>query len=505
MKKTEELFFLIKSLTPSEKRSFKVYSQRHELGGTKNNYVVLFEAIDKLEVYDEQKLIKKFSLKKQSELSTKKNQLFSKLLDCYRGNRQSSKANDLLNDTHFLLKKGIVGTAIQKLEKITNKPEDYPHRIVMDACHLFRYLITQYEGKDKLKKVERIQFIENNVLKEEVLLIKLLHIWDDLYALLSKEKQNAKLLKEEKLHEVKMKIRAVAEEDCHTFQTQKYFYSIQGGIALLENNAEFSLTAYKKLLNIYDSNPKYLQEDLERYIAVIHNYLSICGNIEEYDLLLEKLEVLKRMEVVEPLLRAKVFKTTINMELMYLANTYQYQKGLDLIPEIIKGLKKYSSLISIDHIIAIYYNIVCLYFLNESFKKGLVWCEKIQNLGVHSPRYDVQDTVHILLIISYYELDDIDELGKQIRRSKNYYKVHKRNDELLKKIIHLINNSMKVVNKKELRAIREAAHVDILDNCHNKIMGGEEVLMWLTSRITGKTIKEVAKEKLHLEPILAEY
>ena len=49
----EELFQLIKSLTPSEKRYFKVNASKG--GDAKSNYMELFEAMDaQKEEYDEQ-------------------------------------------------------------------------------------------------------------------------------------------------------------------------------------------------------------------------------------------------------------------------------------------------------------------------------------------------------------------------------------------------------------------------------------------------------------------
>ena len=46
-------------MSKAEKRYFKLYSSRHTLG-EKNNYSILFDAIDKQEEYDEGKLMKKF-------------------------------------------------------------------------------------------------------------------------------------------------------------------------------------------------------------------------------------------------------------------------------------------------------------------------------------------------------------------------------------------------------------------------------------------------------------
>ena len=58
-KASDQLHKLIKSLSKPEKRYFKVFSSRHIIGD-ENNYQTLFDAIDKQEEYDEEKLMKKF-------------------------------------------------------------------------------------------------------------------------------------------------------------------------------------------------------------------------------------------------------------------------------------------------------------------------------------------------------------------------------------------------------------------------------------------------------------
>lgn len=51
---------MIKSLTTAEKRYFKIFAARHTIGD-KNEYVNLFDAIDKQEHYNEAKLLQTFS------------------------------------------------------------------------------------------------------------------------------------------------------------------------------------------------------------------------------------------------------------------------------------------------------------------------------------------------------------------------------------------------------------------------------------------------------------
>jgi hypothetical protein len=55
---TDPLFLLIKSLEKSEKRNFKLYVKRHS-GGEDLKIVQLFDALDKMDEYDEELVLSK--------------------------------------------------------------------------------------------------------------------------------------------------------------------------------------------------------------------------------------------------------------------------------------------------------------------------------------------------------------------------------------------------------------------------------------------------------------
>ena len=66
------LFDLVKSMTMSEKRYFKINSLKHVIGDS-NDYIQLFDAIEKQDVYNE-KLLLKYPFVKN--LSQEKNYLY---------------------------------------------------------------------------------------------------------------------------------------------------------------------------------------------------------------------------------------------------------------------------------------------------------------------------------------------------------------------------------------------------------------------------------------------
>ena len=78
---SQALFHLIKALNKLEKRYFKLYSSRHVIG-EKNNYVRIFDLIDKQSLYDESAILEKASISKK-QLENYKRHLYELILKEY--------------------------------------------------------------------------------------------------------------------------------------------------------------------------------------------------------------------------------------------------------------------------------------------------------------------------------------------------------------------------------------------------------------------------------------
>src|SRR2546423_12681940 len=117
---SDQLFRLIKSLTKSEKRYFKLFASRHTIG-EKNDYVVLFEAIDSQEEYDEKKLMKNFKHAFQSPSAIAKARLYEiilRSLDAYHANSSIDvEIRKLLHYSEILFKKSLYKDSDKALSK----------------------------------------------------------------------------------------------------------------------------------------------------------------------------------------------------------------------------------------------------------------------------------------------------------------------------------------------------------------------------------------------------
>lgn len=111
---SDELFLLIKSLTPNEKGYFKKYAQRHVT--RKSNYLQLFTALDKMEVYDEPALKRRFK-----NLAVEKVYLFDMILNSLMVSDEGDTVaiaiyRDLIK-VHLLIKKGLTQRAVKLIDK----------------------------------------------------------------------------------------------------------------------------------------------------------------------------------------------------------------------------------------------------------------------------------------------------------------------------------------------------------------------------------------------------
>jgi hypothetical protein len=134
MKPTDNLHQLVKSLTGSEKRYFKVFSKRHVVGSL-NKYEQLFDIYDTLpdDHYDDDDLKQKVKKKNLGKnlADDKKNlqeMIMRAMLNFHSGNSIDTQLNDLLAEEDFYRQKRLNELrrkTIAKAKEIAEKYENY--------------------------------------------------------------------------------------------------------------------------------------------------------------------------------------------------------------------------------------------------------------------------------------------------------------------------------------------------------------------------------------------
>jgi len=118
---TDELFQLIKSLDKGEKRTFKLYMKRSS-GGVDLKIIKLFDALDKMDEYDEKVLLSRNKSIMKQQLSNMKASLYKQVLASLRQIRDDENIDIYLNEqmgyARILYNKGLYYQALKILDKI---------------------------------------------------------------------------------------------------------------------------------------------------------------------------------------------------------------------------------------------------------------------------------------------------------------------------------------------------------------------------------------------------
>ena len=118
---SDALFQLIKSLEKSEKRNFKLYITRNSSSEDLKS-IQLFDALDKMEEYDEVQLLNKNKNFRKSQLSNAKAHLYREILSSLRLIRQEEnidiQLHEQLDYARILYNKGLYLQSLKTLDRI---------------------------------------------------------------------------------------------------------------------------------------------------------------------------------------------------------------------------------------------------------------------------------------------------------------------------------------------------------------------------------------------------
>lgn len=137
-KTSTELYEFVKSMTPSEKRYFKIFASLHTVG-TENKYMKLFDLMEQQETYNEADLIVGVNDKGGVTFSKLKKYLYDLILKAMRNfNSDKNGTHQLtaaIDDVSILFNKGLYAQALKaigKAEKIVAEFEMISYQLLID-------------------------------------------------------------------------------------------------------------------------------------------------------------------------------------------------------------------------------------------------------------------------------------------------------------------------------------------------------------------------------------
>ena len=514
MKVSDDLFQLIKSLEKQEKRYFKLFLSRSGERSSKN-MVLLFDALEKQDGYDEAYIKNKFKDHTFSkQLHVAKNRLHKSILrslELYHSeNSLENTINRLMHQASILYRKGLVKQSYKILGKAKTIAQE--NEMFTILLQIIRLEISEYGD-----------YLQKNTILEKATLE-----YDTSLALLKKEKNyldmnllSAKLrvhvrkgnsqMSEDELNAnfSESELELLNDETKTLSYGSKVHYFITNSVYYRLLNKHFKSLVYrKKLVSFLESNPSKRQNYTRVYITALNNLLGGQIELEQYT---EAEETLSRLR---ELASKKSFKMTeknirdVNervfmIDQMLAYSTFDFSRGVVNETKILEEYAYNSAFISMDRKFITLFYLGLNRFSNGDLNEALDIFDKMKDDQVSKHRPDIYVHMVLLNLLIQYELKNYIYIGSLVRNSARVINQRKKVYKYQKLMLRFFTNIIKLANDSEHKKALETLYhkVDELSSDEQELqhMSSINVRAWIKSKINGLSIKEILEDEISLK------
>lgn len=498
MKRKADLFQLIKAMSKSEKRYFTLDAQKS--GRKDARYLELFQAINDMESYDESILKNQFGKTLPADKAYLYEAILRSMRDYRSANSYAASIKEMIMDAKYLYERGLYDQSEERLiaaQELADELGDQLSVIELNKEHRRLVNFTKKKGYEQ-KLLQLIVNKEENLynLKEEIHYLDLL---DRIVIEVRKNPHRLDTNAQEALRAQFSELFTASATVPNSIQGKLRFYQCMGLIYQLLGDKEQTYYYFKKVVECWDSSPKFKQEEFFRYILDVSNLLHVTFSDP---MKAEKLpELLTKLEEEDPTHfhdRKALFQQITSYRLIYAINTGDFHDVHRLVHRIDKGLKQYN--LAYNSEIVINFNVALLLFMAHEFASCKEWTDRIIT-KINSPiRRDIQYAVRIVNIIATLELNDFDEVELVIRNTARYLNKNKdENSDFNNNILKFskdLHQSNLLQDKKGLKKFKD--YLLGLRQRNIKVpLGIDELLLyWVESKIEQRTISSIIKSSL---------
>lgn len=502
----DNLFVLIKSLSKSEKRQFKLYVGR--LGVNEDSkFLTLFNILEKLSTYDEAIILKKGIVKKQ-QLSNLKAHLYKQILISLRLNPSHQniriQIREQLDFATILYHKGLYKQSLKILDKAKTLAIANEEKIIAyEIIELEKVIESQYITRSISSRADELTIQTKELNRQNILASKLSNLSLQLYGLFLK---TGYVKNDQEYNRVKKYFNdRLPKYDINElgFREKLWLYKSYLWYSFLIQDFLSCYKYSKKWVDLFYTNPDMIKLNPVFFLRGNQYLLEALFFIRQHDKFKTALSNLENVtqekwfpkdDNVESLTFLYIYSNKFNLHFMEGA----FHEGLPLVAEVLEGINKHKSRIDEHHIMVFYYKIASLYFGIGENKKCIEFLDKIISNKSLQMREDLLCFSRILNLVAHYEagLDyNLDALirstYKFLIKMEDLYEVQKEMIKFLKGLGDIYPNELKGAFIKILKKLKTYEDHPYESRAFLYL----DIISWLESRIQNKDVSEIIREK----------
>lgn len=502
----DPLFQLIRSLQKAEKRNFKLYIQRNS-ANKDLKIIQLFDALDKMDDYDEAILLKKNPAIKKQQLSNIKAHLYKQLLSSLRLLKSEEsidmQLHEQLDHARILYNKGLYLQSLKILDKLKELTHLYNQdSFLIQIISLEKKIETLHITRSMQDRADRLAFEAVEINEKRRMITKLSNLALQLYSWYIK---NGHARNEADEVDVRMFFKESLPADAHLqtgFYERLYLCQSYCWYAFIRQDFLMYYRYTQKWVNLFLEQPQMIKVETGHYIKGMHNLLNAhfdLRNYQQFDLVLKQFEEFAASDTVNHndnnRIQTFVYLNTARMNQHFMLGTFK--EGLSLVSYIEEKLDEYYLYLDRHRILVFYYKIASLYFGNQDYETSIDYLQKIINWKVDL-RNDLQCYARLMHLLAHYELgnyDIMEYLTKSVYRFMakmgNLTVIEEEMFAFIRNTFHLSPQKLKPEFEKLLNKIKRLEK----NRFETRAFAYLDIISWLESKVYEKPMHLVIKEK----------
>ncbi|NQX86591.1 MAG: hypothetical protein HRT67_11935 [Flavobacteriaceae bacterium] len=502
----DNLFVLVKSLSKSEKRQFKLYVGRLDVNED-SKFLTLFNVLDKLNVYDEEVILKKGFVKKQ-QLSNVKAHLYRQILISLRLNPSHQniriQIREQLDFATILYRKGLYKQSLRILDKAKSLAiENEEKNVAYEIIELEKVIESQYITRSISNRADELTIQAKEISQQNVIASKLSNLSLQLYGIFLKRgyvknDTEYKLITDyfnDRLPDFNIKTLGFREKLLLYNSYLWYSFLIQDFLSCFKYA--------RKWVDLFRGNTKMIKLHPVYFLRgnqYLLEALFFIGNYKKFKTELLELEEMTnenwfpKDDNVQTLKFLYLYTNIFNMHFM----EGTFKEGLPLVDEVVFGINKHKSRLDAHHIMVFYYKIASLYFGAGEHRKCIFYLDKIISNKSLEMREDLLCFSRILNLVAHYEagLDyNLDVLIKStykfLIKMEDLYEVQKGMIKFLKGLGDIYPHEI----KRAFITLHDTLSQFETHPYERRSFLYLDIISWLESKIENKLVDSIIKEK----------
>jgi hypothetical protein len=503
---SDTLFQLVKSLKKSEKRNFKLYVKRNT-ASEDLKIIFLFDAMDKMDVYDETDLLEKNKQLSKPQLSNVKAHLYKQILSSLRLIRSESdmviQLHEQLDHAEILYNQGLYLQSLKVLDRI----KEYAR-----AFHQYSYVLETLFFEQKIEALHITRSMQDRAGKlaaemqsanEQIhragnlsSLSLQLYGWYIQHGVARNEKDEIAI---KEFFESRLPAIMPATRE---FYANLYLYQCYSWYAFIGQDFLSYYRYTHRWVELFDKEPGMIPIETAHYIKGMHNLLGAHFDLLNYPKFLETLGRFESFFHSEPVqendnnrIQTFVYLHIAKINKHFIDGTFT--EGLALVPFIEVKLKEYEIYLDRHRILVFYYKFASLYFGSGDYEHTIKYLNRIINWKMDL-RTDLQCYSRLLHLIAHYELGNYNLLEYLIKSVYRFMAKMENLSLVEEEIFRFLRKSFQLSPKElkpEFPNLLERLKTYEKNRFETRAFVYLDIISWLESKIREVPVQKIIHEK----------